>query len=394
MPGVTLDAMDRDRRQFLASALAAAPLFVPRSAWGANDRLSYGLIGAGGRGRYLQGNFQKLGAECVAVAEVYDRNLDAAVKATPGAKPYVDYHDLLAQPGVDAVVIASPDHQHYPMLQAALDAKKDVYLEKPMSHSLAESKLMIQAVRKTSQIVQIGMQRRSAPSVIKAKEIVDSGILGKITMVKPMWNWNVSKPLDNSPLPGKLDWRRFLGSAHDRDLEPMRFRSWRYFWDYSGGNMTDQGTHLMDVVQWFTNSSLAVSAVCAGQKAKNTGSEVPDVFCAVFEYEKLMATWTLNYCNSYENDWSIQFQGDEGTMILNNEGFRIWKEPVPKNPDPIQKMAAPIPIETHIQNFMDCVKSRKEPNAPVEVGASAVSAPHLANVAYHQRRQVRMDEAG
>ena len=387
--------MSQDRRQFLSTALAAAPMFIPRSAWGANDRLAYGLIGAGGRGRYLNGNFQKLGAECVAVAEVYEPNLQAALKTSPNAKKsYVDYNDLLAQPGVDAVVIASPDHQHAPMLYAALDARKDVYLEKPMSHSLEESRQMIQAVRKTSQIVQIGMQRRSAPSVIKAKEIVDSGILGKITMVKPMWNWNVSQPLDNSPLPGKLDWKRFLGNARDRDLEPMRFRSWRYFWDYSGGNMTDQGTHLMDVVQWFTNSSFARSAVCYGQRAKNTGSEVPDVFCAVFEYQNLMATWTLNYCNSYENDWSILFQGDQGTMHINNEGFRIWKEPVPKNPEPIQKMDAPIPIETHIQNFLDCVRSRKEPNAPVEVGASAVSAPHLANVAFHEGRQMKLSPDG
>jgi len=381
--------MEQDRRKFLASALAA-PLFVPRSAWGANDRLAYGLIGAGGRGRYLNQNFQKLGAECVAVAEVYAPNTQEALKESPKAKTYVDYHELLAQPGVDAVVIASPDHQHCPMLLTALDAKKDVYLEKPMSHSLEESQTMIAAVRRTSQIVQIGMQRRSAPSVIKAKEIVDSGILGKITLAKPMWNWNVSRPLNNSPLPGKLDWKRFLGSAKDRDLEPMRFRSWRYFWDYSGGNMTDQGTHLMDVVQWFTNSGPVKSAVCFGQRAKNTGSEVPDVFCATFEYEKLMATWTLNYCNSYDNDWSIQFQGDEGTMLLNNNGFRIWKEPWLKNPEPVQAMAAPIPIETHIQNFLDCVKSRKEPNAPVEIGASAVSAPHLANLAFHQEKQVRL----
>ena len=386
--------MQQDRRTFLTSALAAAPLLVPRSAWGANDRLSYGLIGAGGRGRYLNQHFQALGAACVAIAEVYEPHMQLAQKDSPAAKPYLDYHDLLAHPGLDAVVIASPDHQHAPMLFAALDAKKDVYLEKPMSHSLAESKRMIQAVRTSSQVVQVGMQRRSAPSVIKAKEILDSGILGKITLVKPMWNWNVSKELNNSPLPGKLDWKRFLGGAPPRDLEPMRFRSWRYFWDYSGGNMTDQGTHLMDVVQWFTNSGLAKSAVCFGQRAKNTGSEVPDVFCAVFEYPTLMATWTLNYCNSYENDWSIQFQGDAGTMILNNEGVRIWKEPVPKFPEPVQTIDAPIPIETHIQNFLDCAKSRKEPNAPVEVGASAVSAPHLANVAFHQGRQAHMSDDG
>ena len=382
--------MKQDRRQFLGTTLSAAPLLISSNAFGANDRLAFGLIGAGGRGRYLQQTFLKLGAECVAVADVYDMNLASAVKAAPDAKPYLDYHDLLKQPGLDAVVIASPDHQHAPMLYAALDAKKDVYLEKPMSHSVAQSQEMIKAVRASKQIVQIGMQRRSAPAVIQAKQVVDSGILGRITMVKPMWNWNVSRPLDNTPLPGKLDWTRFLGSAKDRDLEPMRFRSWRYFWDYSGGNMTDQGTHLMDVVQWFTGAGFAKSAVCFGQAAKNTGSEVPDNFCAVFEYEKLMATWTLNYCNDYEDDWSILFQGDEGTMHINNAGFRIWKEQWKSNREPVQAMAAPIPIEPHIQNFMDCVRSRKEPNAPVEVGASAVSAPHLANLAYHAKRQVEM----
>jgi predicted dehydrogenase len=386
--------MPQDRRQFLATALTAAPLFVPRSAWGANDRLAYGLIGSGGRGRYLQGNFQKLGAECVAIAEVYEPNLLNALKTTPDAKRYVDYHDLLAQQGIDAVVIATPDHQHAPCLFAALDAKKDAYLEKPMSHSIEESQRMIQAVRKTDRIVQIGMQRRSAPAVIQAKEVFDSGILGKVTMAKPMWNWNVSKALDNSPLPGKLDWNRFLGKAKERDLEPMRFRSWRYFWDYSGGNMTDQGTHLMDVVQWFTGAGFAKSAVSFGQLAKNTGSEVPDVFCAVFEYPNLMATWTLNYCNSYDNDWSVQFQGDQGTMLLNQAGYKIWAEPWLKNPQPVKEMAAPIPIEPHIQNFMDCVKSRKQPNAPVEVGASAVSAPHLANVAFHGNRRAYLSADG
>jgi predicted dehydrogenase len=381
--------MQQDRRKFLATA-AAAPLFVPRSAWGANDRLAYGLIGAGGRGRYLNQNFQKLGAECVAIAEVYEPNAQSALKDSPNAKTFVEYHELLAAPGVDAVVIASPDHQHCPMLLAALDAKKDVYLEKPMSHSLEESRRMVEAVRKARQVVQVGMQRRSAPSMLHAKEIVDSGALGRITLAKPMWNWNVSKPLNNTPLPGKLDWKRFLGPAKERDLEPMRFRSWRYFWDYSGGNMTDQGTHLMDVVQWFTGAGLAKSAVCYGQEAKNTGSEVPDVFCAVFEYEKLMATWTLNYCNSYENDWSCMLQGDEGTMTMNNAGFKVWREPSTKFTEPVHVLNAPIPIEPHIQNFLDCVKSRKEPNAPVEVGASAVSAPHLANLAYHQEKRVRM----
>jgi Tol biopolymer transport system component len=136
-----------------------------------------------------------------------------------------------------------------------------------------------------------------------------------------------------------------------------------------------------------------LSAVSYGRVAKMIGSEVPDVFCAVFEYPKLMATWTLNYSNAYENGWSIQFQGDEGTMVLNEAGYRIWKEPWPKNQEPIQQMDAPVPIESHLRNFLDCVKSRKEPNAPVEVGANAVAAPHLANMAFHAGRQMKMPKS-
>jgi predicted dehydrogenase len=384
--------MEQDRRQFLGTALAAAPLFIPRQAWGANDRIAYAVIGAGGRGRYLNRNFQRLGAQCVAIAEVYEPHMERALMDSPGARSYLDYHDLLAHSGIDAVIVATPDHQHCPCLLAALEAGKDVYLEKPMSHSLEESGRMVEAVRKTQQIVQIGMQRRSAESIRKAKQLVDSGLLGKVTMVKPMWNWNVAKALDNSPLPGKLDWKRFLGPARDRELQPMRFRSWRDFWDYSGGNMTDQGTHLMDVVQWFTHAGPPASALCYGQIAKTIGSEVPDVFCAVFEYPGFMATWTLNYTNAYDNDWSIQFQGDQGTMVLNNQGCRVWKEPWPKNPEPVEKLFAPVMAEPHIRNFLDCVKSRQEPNAPVEVGASAVAGPHLANRAFHQNRRIYWSE--
>ena len=394
--------MDRDRRKFLkdslnvTAALTAAPVLWPSRAWGANDRPAYGVIGTGGRGRYVSTVFQKLGAQCVALCDVYQPYLELARKDAPEAKTYVDYNELLAQTGIDFVLIASPDHQHGPNLLAALAAGKDAYLEKPMSHSLEESQRMIQAVRKSGRIVQVGMQRRSAPVIHRAKALIDAGILGRVALVKPMWNWNVARPLNNSPLPGQLDWFRFQGPAERRTLEPMRFRSWRLFWDYSGGNMTDQGTHLMDVTQWFTNTTQPSSAICYGQVQKTTGAEAPDVFCAVFEYPKHMVTWTLNYCNSYENGWSIQFQGDEGTLILDEEGFRIYKEPWARkeNREPIYVAREGVPIEAHVQNFLDCMRSRKPPNCPVEVGASAVSGPHLANIAYHKNRRVKLNADG
>ncbi len=374
--------------------LAAAPLLIPRSAFGANDRVTYGLIAAGGRGRYLNRNFQKLGAQCAAIAEVYEPNTAEALKEAPQAKTYVEYRRLLEDKSLDAVVIASPDHHHAPMLMEALSAGKDVYLEKPLSHSLEQSLQMIKAVRSSNRIVQIGMQRRSAEAIRKAKKLVDDGLLGRVTMVKPQWNWNIAQPLDNSPLAGKLDWDRFLGSAKKRPLEPMRFRRWRYFQDYAGGNMTDQGTHLMDVVQWFMKSGPPRSAVAHGYVAKMTGAEHPDVFSAIFEYPEFMVTWTLNYDNAYQNGWSITFQGDKATMILDEYGYRVWEEPWKPNAAPTMEEKAPVPIESHIQNFLDCTKSRTQPNCTVEIAAQAVAGPHLANLAMFGHRQVRLKDDG
>ena len=378
--------MDSTRRTFLAGAASAAPMFVPQRAFGANGRVAYGLIGCGGRGRGLNRYFRKV-AQTAALCDVYDRNLDLAKKDSPGAKGYLDYNDLLADKSVDAVVIATPDHHHCPMLLAALKAGKDVYAEKPLSKTLEESQIMIKAVRGTDRVVQIGMQRRSADAIVRAKKLVDDGVLGRITLVKPQWHWNISAPIDNSALPGKLDWQRFLGSARQRELEPMRFRKWRYFFDYAGGNMTDQGTHLMDVVQWFTQAGTPKSAVAQGYVAKMTGAEHPDVFSAVFEYDGLMVNWTLDYANSFQNGWSITFMGDKGTMILDDAGYTVYAEPWKRDAKPIYEEKAPVPLESHIQNFLDCVKSRKEPNCPVEIAAQAVSGPHMANIAMLEKRR-------
>ena len=377
------------RREFVKGAMAAAPMFVPASAFGANDRIAYGVIATGGRGRYLNGKFQQLGAQCVALCDVYEPNLQKAKATSPDAKIFVDYKDLLAEK-MDAVVIASPDHHHAPMLFAALDAGKDVYLEKPLSKSLEESVKIVDTVRKSKQIVQIGMQRRSAESLMKAKKLVDDGVLGQITLVKPQWHWNIAKELDNSPLPGKLDWDRFLGSAKKRPVEPMRFRRWRYFWDYAGGNMTDQGTHLMDVVQWFSKQPIPVSAVCHGYVAKMKGAEHPDVFSAVFEFPDMIANWTLDYANSYQNGWSITFMGDKGTMILEEYGYKVFGEPWTPQSAPIYEEKAPVPVESHIQNFLDCMKSRNQPNCTVDIAARAVAGPHLANQAMLKKTQVRL----
>lgn len=377
--------MSTQRRNVIGAL--AAPLFVPQSAFGQNSKVTYAIIATGGRGRYLMGKFKQLGCVCTDICDIYEPNLQKGAEIEPEAKKWTDYHEMLQGCKADCIVIASPDHHHAPMLFAALDAKKDVYLEKPLSHSLEQSERMIKAVRASKQIVQIGMQRRSAPALIEAKRLVDDGMLGFISIVKAQWNWNISADLDNSTLPGKLDWTRFLGTARQRELEPMRFRRWRYFFDYAGGNMTDQGTHLMDVVQWFTKNNAPTAAQASGYVAKMRGSEHPDVFSAVFEYPKMLATWTLDYCNAYQNGWSIFLQGDKGTMILDDAGYTVHAEPWKKGAPPKMEKASPVPVEAHIQNFLDCMKSRQEPNAPVEVAAAAVAGPHMANKAMFDGRK-------
>ena len=388
--------MKTARRAFLEDsvALAAAPMFVPASAKGANDRPAFGLIGSGTRGRFVSRVSQQYKAQCVAVCDVYEPRLRLGLKEAPGAKSYVEYRDLLQHEGIDFIIIATPDHQHCPNLMASLAAGKDVYLEKPMSHSLAQSAEMIKAVRKTDRIVQIGMHRRSSHVIFKAKEVIDEGVLGRITMVKTQWKWNRSRPLSNAPLEGKLDWERFLGPAPKRPFKPMLFHRWRSFWDYAGGNLVDQGTHLMDVIQWFTGASAPMSASCVGFVAKMTGSEAPEVLTAQYEYPDFVAEYTLNYCNDYKYHWSFEFQGDKATMLIDNRGFGVYKEPWHDNLEPIIKVVEKVRDEQHIENFLECIKTRKEPNAPVEIGARAVNAVHLANIAWHQGRRVKLAADG
>jgi len=154
--------------------------------------------------------------------------------------------------------------------------------------------------------------------------------------------------------------------------------------------MTDQGTHLMDVVQWFTNAPPPKAAIGMGYVAKNTGAEHPEIFSSTLDHGKFLTTWELNYCNDFEGSWSSRFMGDQGTMRLDNAGFVVGKEQWKDNRTPFIREDAPVPIEPHVQNFLDCIKSRQQPNCPVEIAQRAVAGPHLANIAMSLGRQVRL----
>ena len=213
------------------------------------------------------------------------------------------------------------------------------------------------------------------------------------------WNWRTAKPLKSKPLGGKVDWNAFLGPANWKPFDPTRFRAWRYFWDYSGGNCTDQGTHLMDVIQWFMNSGPPRSASCHGDVYEMVGAETPDVLAAVFEYEDFLATWSLNYLSTDDHGWNIRFLGKDATLWLDNLGTRLIPTKEKGVPYTRENKAAPskeiigrVGENQHVPNFLDCIRTRKQPNAPVEIGHEAVCGPHLANVAYHHKTQARLSK--
>jgi predicted dehydrogenase len=397
-----------NRRRFIAGAsasVAGASLLTAKSyarVIGANERIQLGIIGSGGRGRSLMSSFNKSPDLCefIAVCDVYEPNINAALKLSrENATSTMDYKELLANKDVIAIVNATPDHWHANVLLDSVAAGKDVYSEKPFSYSIEQGVKMVKGVRATKQIVQVGMQRRSSEAVRGAKKLVEDGILGEIVMARAQWFWNRKPMPAKLQLQGKLDWERFQGPAKKRyALDERRFFHWRNFSDYNGGHMTDQGTHLMDVIQWFCNNGKPPSsAVCQGAIYVHKGADVPDTFSAGFEYPTFLATWTLCYGNSYRNGWQIILQGKKATMELDDDGYRVypeqWKE-TNVAPPVSHEYKGGIPTEPHVKNFLECIKSRQEPNAPVEVGHHAVTGPHLANLALRQQRRVVLNVDG
>jgi predicted dehydrogenase len=393
-----------DRRSFLGG-VAASGLFTAESYTrivGANDRIQMAIVGAGGRGRSVMNSFLKVSdkVEFIYAADVYEpRQNEVLKRCRAGAKATFDYRELLDNKEVVGVLNATPDHWHAPVLLDSVNAGKDVYTEKPFSLSIEEGVRMVKAVRATRQIVQVGMQRRSSEAVRGAKKLIDDGVLGEMTMAIAQWRRNQKPMPQKMRLEGKLDWERFQATARKKHpLDERRFFRWRNFIDYNGGHMTDQGTHVLDVIQWFFNHGKPpVSAVCQGAVMVHKGGDAPDVFSAVFEYPSFMATWTLCYSNSYHNGWQMIFQGRKATMELDDDGYRVYPEPwagTNQVPQPIHEYKGGIPVEPHVENFLACIRSRQEPNAPVEVGHAAVTAPHLANLAMWRKRRVALREDG
>jgi predicted dehydrogenase len=377
-----------DRRSFIiASGLTA---LASSRVLGANDTLRVGVIGAGGRMGDLLNAADKVGNyQIVAVSDVYGPRRDAIKQRSNGAATtHVNYHEVLEQP-IDAVLIAAPDHWHVRMAMDALAAGKDVYLEKPVTHTLEEGATLTRAVRASNRILQCGMQQRSWSHFRDAVDLIQGGSLGRIPQVRTYWwqNYLASwqpKPVDTQA----LDWKQWLGGAPDQPFSEEKFYRWRWFWDFGGGAMTDLFTHWIDVAHWAMKSDQPREAQMLGDKYIFEQWDCPDTVQAALRYPGFDVVYEGMMASSID-DGGLDFRGTEATLKLSRGGFGVYHEGVAGKDNPVVKAESfRDGTISHMQNFFDCIKSRKEPNAPVETGVAAARAGQIANLAYRRTGQI------
>ena len=393
-----------DRRTFTTSAvasLAATTFGMSAKSYariqGANDRIRLGGIGPGDRGSGRVAAAQKLGADIVALADVNKALLDMAQKrlSAPVEKTYVDYHDLLARKDIDGVIIATPDHLHHDCLLDAIRAGKDAYIEKPLARTIEEGENMVAKVKASKQIVQVGNQRRSGEHFKKARDIVAAGGIGEIRFVR-IWDFRY-RPVDpyikrskDQKLfaPELIDWPKFLGKAPKRPYDAKRASGWRWYWDYAGGLMTDIGPHWLDVAMWITGSDGPRTVSCNGGKYQNMDWETPDNVHAILDCGTFAIVFMVQFMNGQEHDGGA-FYGLDGSIV--QENFRNKMVRYDAKRKEIESWDITDENTPHMQNFLDCMRSRKQPNSPVELANRVLVGAHLANESFRSGRRVNWD---
>jgi predicted dehydrogenase len=396
-----------NRRHFLGAATAAGlAAAVPAvNALGASETINVGCIGTGGRCRHLMQSLAKnKGVRIAAVCDVWDVALAEGKKlADPKALVTKNCRDVLARKDVQAVLIGTPDHWHVPLTIEAVGAGKDVYVEKPLTHDMSEGKKVLDAVKKSKQIVQVGTQQRSMPHIQKAKELVDGKRLGHITRVRLSWNRNTDRVrrFKLGVDPKSVDWKTFLGNAPKQDFDEYRFRNWRWFWDFVGGIFTDLMVHWIDVAHWFLGTGMPRRAVSIGNHHLSKGVwETPDTVQTLLAYPNdVQVHFEGSFSNAHMGA-RIEFLGTDASLYVDRGRYELIPERgrgkaesmVPgRGPRGQDFYDRPDGELLHLTNWVECMRSRKQPTAPVEAGVSAAAAAHLANQALRSGRAAKVE---
>ncbi|MCL4794026.1 MAG: Gfo/Idh/MocA family oxidoreductase [Bryobacteraceae bacterium] len=394
--------MSVNRRFFLgAAAAAAAP--KPRMAFAASDEINIGIIGAGGRGRALVREFSSVpGARIAYLCDADQASLEKtqalmAQLKLPAAKTTADMRRVLDDKEIQAVSISTPDHWHAPAAILACDAGKDVYLEKPGSHNLRESRLVIDAARRNNRIVQLGTQSRSRASTIRAIEYCRSGKIGKVLMAKA-WNIQLRDHIghkEDGPVPPGVDYETWLGPAPWIPFNENRFHyRWHWHWHFGTGDAGNDGAHQIDIARWALGVGYPSRASGMGGKFFfDDDQQTPDTMNVTFEYPGKALIWEMRIWNPYGmNDIQngVGVYGTEG-MVHIGQYARRWGFKVFDKAGKMVHHDNTDDGEGHQQNFIDCVRSRKLPNADIASAHLSIVHCHLANIVARTGHKIRFD---
>ena len=411
--------MTTNRRNFVKqSAFGLGALSVlPSAVWAgqrkpaASDTINVGLIGCRGQGYWiLENHMNNADAQCVALCDVDESVLNdkaAQVEKKQGSKPklYTDYREMLADKDIDAVIIGTPDHWHCLPFVAALEAGKDVYVEKPLANSIGEIEVMTAAAKRYSkQVVQVGQQQRSGTHWADIMGMVHSGKLGTVRKIKVWGNFNygIGQPKkSDEPVPAGVDFNTWLGPAPDRTFNPTRFHgSWRMFWDYGGGLMTDWGVHLLDMALWAKQVDympLSVSAAGGNLSFATHNHETPDTLSVVYQMKDFVLTWDHTagtQSGPYNKPYGLAIVGDDATIVANREFWELKPETRDGKPtmEPELFDKGKNYHPEHVRNFLDCIKSRESPDCTIDMGRLAGIYAHLGNLSHRGGGPVTYDE--
>jgi predicted dehydrogenase len=403
---------DIRRREFLkgAAASAAVAAVLPANrVLGANDRIRLGAIGFGARCQEDMRDALKLpNVEFVAAADVYNRRHDEARQLAPAVRTFTDHRRLLDLKDVDAVIVASPLHCHARHFLDTVAAGKDLYSEKTMTWSIEEAESCRQAARKSDRVIQVGLQHQSSGPLADAKQWIKDGMAGKITHVESWMSRNTPRgkgqwvravPADCTA--ANVDWDLFLNGRRPRPFDPYKFINWRLYWEFSGGNVTENMVHQIALIMRALDLPLPTSAYMSGGVfSEKDGREVPDTIAVTLDFPNdLTVTWQSTFSNSHYG-LGERFLGSEGTieriagetdMVAGKSKTAIRYFPEKVNRPGGAAAEGQTPDVNHMANFIDCIRSRKEPNAPVEIGYASAVAAHMANLAYRRTERITLD---
>jgi len=383
-------------------ALASARKNVPPS-----NKIRVGAIGVNGQGfSDLESLLLNPEVECIAMCDV-DRNVlnwrtDQLIKAKhPKPKLYVDYRRMLENKDIDAVIIGTPDHWHCLILVNSLEAGKHAYVEKPIANSIAEINIMQNAVKKHKKIVQVGQWQRSQPHFVDAIKYLQGGKLGRIRTCKA-WSyvdWKGAVPkVPDTPVPDGVDYDMWLGPAPKRPFNKNRFHfTFRWYWDYAGGLMTDWGVHLIDYILYGMNKTVPESVMAIGGKYAfpDDAMETPDTMTAVYDFKDFTMIWehTIGIGNgNYGRAHGMSYIGENGTLVLDRNGWQVIPEKQRIPALPVQKNVG-VGLDLHTKNFLDCIKnnSPEKLTASIDIGRNVALVAQMGNIAFRTGEKVMWD---